>query len=921
MMPARSAAGSTHALMAFAAHLLLLASIVGLDACGAPVPSASDSAAEGADVKTEVMVVKADTDVADGETDAIHIAEVSDIGADAACLGQSTSSSFGNCAGTGDCNANEICVQVAFGAAPQSVCEPNCGGACPCTDGSTCKVQGTGADTIASCVPSACPDWLTKLCDDANVCTKDVCNPQAGCSHLPMSAVTPCSDGSKCTTNDHCGSGVCAGIPLAATLCDDGNVCTDDNCQAASGCVHANNGGMCDDGEPCTAGDQCETGACIGASNQCACMADADCAVADDGNACNGVAFCDKTAMPYKCAFSAVVVCQTATDSACTATKCVPATGNCVTSVMPNGLVCSTNLCEPATCKSGACTPGSPLICDDGNTCTVDSCSPSAGCQYAASPAPASCDDNNACTVADSCIGTACVGGAALACDDANPCTIDACNALSGCAHTYSASNCNDNNPCTDDSCLPASGCQSVPNSKACDDGSACTTGDICSGGGCAGAPVMCSALDQCHVAGLCGAQGCSNPTKANGTACSDSNACTANDTCTSGVCSGTAKNCDDGIACTSDSCGANGACVHGANNAACADGNVCTTDICASAGCLSTDNSTVCNDSNACTTGDVCIGGTCAGTSVDPLVDCDDGNVCTIDACAPAVGCQHTATPIGNSCGTDKACDFGGVCAAAPPGMALIPGATFWMGCNAVKDANCMPDESPQHKVTLSSYYMDKTEVTAGEWQWCVSAGKCTALSACSGYTSWPSTDSPASCINASSALAYCEWRGAGYGLPTEAQWEMAARGSCEKNGSSSADPSCATAMRTYPWGEAAATCKYAWMNEAGNSYGSGCGQDQPWTVGAKPAGDSPYGLHDMAGNLSEWTQGWEVPYADVDQIDPNPQPAGMFSKVVVRGGVYTLLAANMRSSARAYTGPGYAYNTIGFRCVKSYP
>jgi hypothetical protein len=102
---------------------------------------------------------------------------------------------------------------------------------------------------------------------------------------------------------------------------------------------------------------------------------------------------------------------------------------------------------------------------------------------------------------------------------------------------------CDDDNPCTDDTFNPATGqCVFTPNSNACDDGDACTQTDTCQGGTCTGSnPFVCTASDQCHVAGVCNpANGlCSNPAAPDGTPCSDGNVCTAGDTCLGGVCTG----------------------------------------------------------------------------------------------------------------------------------------------------------------------------------------------------------------------------------------------------------------------------------------------------------------------------------------------------------------------------------------------
>ena len=151
--------------------------------------------------------------------------------------------------------------------------------------------------------------------------------------------------------------------------------------------------------------------------------------------------------------------------------------------------------------------------CDDGNTLNGDCCSST--CQI--DPAGSACSDGNACTTGDTCSGTTCVGGP--------------------------APNCNDGNACTADSCDPATGCVNAKlTGTSCTDGNACTQTDVCQAGICTGTnPVICTALDQCHDAGICdpGTGVCSNPNKPDGTTCDDGQflICSLPDTCQAGAC------------------------------------------------------------------------------------------------------------------------------------------------------------------------------------------------------------------------------------------------------------------------------------------------------------------------------------------------------------------------------------------------
>jgi hypothetical protein len=236
------------------------------------------------------------------------------------------------------------------------------------------------------------------------------------------------------------------------------------------------------------------------------------------------------------------------------------------------------------------------------------------------------CTDGNACTLADSCQAGVCQGATSVVCNPS-----DACHTAGTC------------NPDTGLCSNPA-----APNGTACIDGNACTQTDTCQSGACVGTnPVVCTASDQCHLAGTCApASGlCSNPAKANGTACNDANLCTQTDTCQSGACAGT-----NPVVCTaSNACHLAGTCspaTGNCSNPAAPDG-------------------TGCSDANACTTTDACQSGTCVGAN--PVV-CTPLDVChAAGTCSPATGvCSNPAGPDGvgcddgSSCTTDDACQSG---------------------------------------------------------------------------------------------------------------------------------------------------------------------------------------------------------------------------------------------------------------------
>ncbi len=271
-------------------------------------------------------------------------------------------------------------------------------------------------------------------------------------------------------------------------------------------------------------------------------------------------------------------------------------------------------------CTATVCGPGSVTkTCDDGDLCTDDSCDPAQGCVALANAA--TCDDGEVCTAQDHCQNGKCAGGAPADCDDQDVCTIDACAPKVGCSHTSIADLCTDDNPCTDQSCDKVKGCIFPFNTQPCDDKSACTAADTCSQGLCVGSAIpfddgnLCTddscdpAIGPLHLPNTLG--------------CDDGNVCTLDDTC--------------GLA----------ACQPGTGKKVCDDGNVCTDDGCEPKdGCFAKNNTATCEDGTVCTTGDVCGDGKCAGIAIS----CEDKNDCTTDSCDAKLGCKHDLI-VSNAC------------------------------------------------------------------------------------------------------------------------------------------------------------------------------------------------------------------------------------------------------------------------------
>jgi hypothetical protein len=354
-----------------------------------------------------------------------------------------------------------------------------------CNDGKQCTVKDVCkklSDTEAECKGEGVN------CDDQNPCTADSCDPTKGCIKTNIGGA--CNDNDQCTENDVCTDGACKGKAIdSAKKCDDNNACTDDTCKADLGCVNkVIDGKGCDDGNPCTVGESCTNGVCGKGTNKCACTVDKDCEKQEDGNLCNGTLFCDKSSgNTCKVDPSTIIKCAESSDPQCLTITCDPVAGKCVTMKKPDGLECDAdkNACTAGDqCTNGACTFGKVVKCDDGNPCTTDKCDPVKGCTYTNNTDP--CDaDSSLCTAADKCENGTCKAGTAKVCNDGEDCTKDSCSpADAKCLYVELKQSCDDGNACTEgDAC----GTDSKTNKYTCiggkgpncDDNNPCTA-DTC---------------------------------------------------------------------------------------------------------------------------------------------------------------------------------------------------------------------------------------------------------------------------------------------------------------------------------------------------------------------------------------------------------------------------------------------------------
>lgn len=416
-------------------------------------------------------------------------------------------SSDADCADVSACTVNERCIAGSCISDPRDCDDTN-----PCTSDSCdptsgCRniavVNGISCDDgnvcngIATCQAGSCAPGTPPVCDDGSACTIDGCNPQSGCTRQPISGCcdsdADCADASACTINERCLAGACISDPLE---CDDGNPCTTDRCQAASGCSYT----------PVPNGQSCS-----------------------DGNVCNGVETCQSGS----CAAGTAPDCSDGTP--CTTDTCVPALG-CQHTAVPGCCFVDADCIDNSACTvdercvSGTCV-SAPRNCNDGNPCTADACDPQVGCLNPPLVDGSSCADGNACDGVEACTAGVCLAGIPPDCDDRNFCTLDGCDNATGCRHlplpnccntdadctdadqctvderclanhscTSSPRVCQDGNACTLDTCDPAAGCQFAPQTgPACDDGSLCTLPDACSAGICVGAPLDCSDGNFCN--------------------------------------------------------------------------------------------------------------------------------------------------------------------------------------------------------------------------------------------------------------------------------------------------------------------------------------------------------------------------------------------------------------------------------------
>jgi len=215
----------------------------------------------------------------------------------------------------------------------------------------------------------------------------------------------------------------------------------------------------------------------------------------------------------------------------------------------------------------------------------------------------------------------------------------------------------------------------------------------------------------------------------------------------------------------------------------------------------------------------------------------------------------------------------------APQPDRVVIPAGPFTQGSTRGDE-----DERPARKVTLKAFSIDRTEVTQGDFAACVAAKRCKTPP----QQSTAASDSklPVTGVDWNDAQAYCKF--AGGRLPTEAEWEKAARG---EDG------------REYPWGNDADCARGNWGSFEGEGPCADKNPGRPVTVGQYPSGASPYGVLDLGGNVWEWV---------ADKYDEDPK------RRVVRGGSCCSYFVGPRAANRNAWAPQHRDGDLGFRCAR---
>lgn len=556
----------------------------------------------------------------------------------------------------------------------------------PCDDGETCTdstvcTKGVcgGGTFVCGCVPpskASLPRW------------QQYPEIAGGAKDCPPNLVA----GDKCSGETFCDDSgsfwKCAPVPDSEVNCPDlGLACVASVCNAQTGLCEAvalADGKFCDDGEPCTANDVCVSGQCHGAIQICKCKpetAKADCANVLGGTSCLDVTCLTKTGangLPDNECVAKPVVCPTGADTACLKSACDPATETCKLTPVTHVKTVPANCAKTGeTCGlvvTSNPTPYEP-VCDDGDPCTASETCWKGVC---AAPDPEAAaallkdaDPKNDHKPTGG-QGTAiCVCQKDADCqDDGNKCNGTPICVANQCVldpATVVVCDVSKDATCAKTACVPTTGVCAplLPSGIACDDGDACTVNEACEGGKCTGGLSLCPCLKDAD----CSQSGskCHGPATCN----------TVTGKC--GFDPATAVKCpDDGPgACLNSACDPEtGKCgpIANSDTAPCKDGKACLMAYCQSGACTASSSTCACtadadcaafDDGNPCSGTLGCLGGVCV-TKPGTAVTCGAAQGCTTKACDPKTG--KCTVEVGNYCSdgnpcTADACSDSGKC------------------------------------------------------------------------------------------------------------------------------------------------------------------------------------------------------------------------------------------------------------------
>jgi formylglycine-generating enzyme required for sulfatase activity len=568
--------------------------------------------------------------------------------------------------------------------------------------------------------------------------------------------------------------------------------------------------------------------------------------------------------------------------------------------------------------------------CDDEKPCTADSCDPDNGdCLHDATTGP--CDDGDPCTTDDFCQEGQCQTGLGeLDCDDHNDCTNDDCVALQGCVNTPQAGPCNDQDDCTSGETCQDGLCTGGANACACNTSDDCwpqNDADWCNGMlycNTDKTPKVCevdpTTIIKCSPAqdSYCQAKTCDPldgvckfKARNEGQPCD--NPCTNSPTCQNGQCKGTACTtlnmaCAGGV-CISNNCTANSKTCDGSfayltcngtgngwsSSTPCGPGKYCEAGDCKPQVCTPNQLSCVARFAGTCNPkGSALLPGYTDCQTLPETQYCAAG-LCT--TCAPnCAGKDCGDDGCGGSCGTCEdglICEAKGTCCKKNPQgyctypgtggvtWVALPGGSFMMGCSP-GDTECQTDKYPLHQVILSPFMILETEVTEGQYL---------AVMGINPSNPKRGANYPVDTVSWYNAHAMCQSIGAR--LPTEAEWEYAARAGSDTKYSCGNDPSCLTTTQ--------------WCSGS---------TDNKRQVATKNA--NAFGLFDMLGNVAELAGDWYASgyYTVSEVVDPHG-PSDSNTRAC-RGGHTKSPSYTCRVSNRQGILQGPQNGDIGFRCAR---